>query len=242
MARVPPIVDGDDDRARTRASSRDTDGNAADGTRRATVEASLASGVTHVAVLADDVDVVGLDLLSYLDAMDSSGFGISSPSFAEFDRRPFMAARAECASHRTDFVDVLFAVFARGAWGCWQSLLDPVGNGYGWGTDLAVSDLCRAPAGILDGFRAFHRGNRTYPHRIAARQMHSWLAKAAGLARAEDRLAYRRCVCQHRPASFGRCERYRNGTRPGAGKATTTTTMTPGGARDTDCLSQLRKA
>jgi hypothetical protein len=132
----------------------------------------LTNDVTHVAIMMDDMDVADLDLSRFVALMDFTGFGVASPAFPN-DYYEVMRRRCECVYHRTDFVNVMFAVFTRRVWQCWQSLVDPVGNSYGWGMDIALAGLCNTTSGVLDVFDTYHRGSsRIYSTEEASKQMH----------------------------------------------------------------------
>jgi Protein of unknown function (DUF707) len=194
-----------------------------------------------VAILMDDVGVGSLHLSRFVALMGDAGFGVASPAF-NGDWFEGMHRRNECAYHRTDFVNVMLAVYTRQAWECWQGLVDPAHNMYGWGMDVAMSTLCGTPSGILDAFQSHHprarRGTRTYPAQTAKEQMEWWLENRTGVPR--DRVGqYKQCVTQRRPlAAFPRCELYRNGTRPSRAAAVAATSVPPPGW---DCASEFQQ-
>jgi Protein of unknown function (DUF707) len=173
----------------------------------------LTNDVTHVAIMMDDMDVADLDLARFVALMDFTGFGVASPAFPN-DYYEVMRRRCECVYHRTDFVNVMFAVFTRRVWQCWQSLIDPVANSFGWGMDIALAGLCNTTSGVLDVFDTYHRGSsRIYSTEEASKQMVSWIVKHTNIQR-ENEKRYRDCVTIHRPkAVFPRCELYWDGTQ-----------------------------
>jgi Protein of unknown function (DUF707) len=88
---------------------------------------------------------------------------------------------AHCQAHQTGFVEMLFTVFTKEKWMCWQDNLDLEINEYGWGYDFALADLCNASLGIIDHETAFHRaplsdgGSASYDHGKAGEQMGTWI-------------------------------------------------------------------
>jgi hypothetical protein len=195
----------------------------------------LARGVTHVAVMMDDVDVADLDLLRFVALMDFTGFGVASPCFPN-EHYGVMRKRCDCVYHRTDFINVLFTVFTRRVWQCWQDHIDPVENSLGWGMDAAVAGLCNTTSGILDVFESHHRGStksRLYNGGEANRQMAFWVANHTKVDRYKVG-KYLHCVSQQRPfTAFPHCELYWDGTHHSdAAKPV---------AADWDCTSQSRQ-
>ena len=176
-----------------------------------------------MAVLMDDVDVADLDLPRFVALMDFAGFGVATPAFVD-EQYVVMRKRCDCVYHRTDFVNVLFTVFTTRVWRCWQARIDPAGNRYGWGMDMAVAGLCNTTSGILDVFDAHHprssKEGRLYSAEEANKQLAAWIVKHTKV-QLENVREYRECVSVHRPlAAFPRCELYWDGThRPEEGKA-----------------------
>jgi hypothetical protein len=165
---------------------------------------------THVGVLMDDVDVTGVELGDFLTLMDWSGFGVASPAFDD-PIYPSMRPRYNCFYHRTDFVNIFFAVFARDAWGCWQDrLIDTDRNPLGWGMDATLHRVCNATLGVLDAHHGIHKEKRTsYSQAEARRQMYEYIAGRVG---ATDPKKYLECAGQTRPAAFEECQMYWDGT------------------------------
>jgi hypothetical protein len=165
---------------------------------------------THVAVLMDDVDVTGVELGDFLALMDWSGFGVASPAFDD-PIYPSMRARYNCFFHRTDFINIFFAVFTRDAWVCWQdSLIDTDRNPLGWGMDATLHRVCNVSLGVLDAHLGVHKEKRTsYSQAEARRQMYEFIAGRVGAA---DPKKYLECAGQTRPAAFEECQLYWDGT------------------------------
>lgn len=173
----------------------------------------LTDGVTHVAIMMDDMDVADLDLARFVALMDFTGFGVASPAFPN-EYYEVMRRRCECVYHRTDFVNIMFAVFTRRVWQCWQSLIDPTENSYGWGMDIALAGLCNTTSGVLDVFDTYHRGSsRIFSTDEASKQMVTWIVNRTNVQREKEK-RYRDCVTIHRPKEvFPRCELYWDGTQ-----------------------------
>jgi hypothetical protein len=214
MKRVPPLTD-----LTTVTTATATAGTAAAAAPPSAVQSPalgrIARGVTHVAVLMDDVDVADLDLPRFVALMDFAGFGVATPAFID-EQYAVMRKRCDCVYHRTDFINVLFTVFTRRVWRCWQARIDPVENSYGWGMDMAVAGLCNTTSGILDVFESYHprssREGRLYSAEEANKQLASWIVKHTKV-QLENVREYRECVSVHRPlAAFPRCELYWDGT------------------------------
>jgi hypothetical protein len=108
----------------------------------------LSQTTSHVAVLMDDVDIQGIDVVSFLNTMNESGYDLASGSIDNWHYE-CMHSREVCRSHRTDYVDVLFAVFTAEAWLCWKNQFDLQINSYGWGYDVTFADQCKAKVGVV---------------------------------------------------------------------------------------------
>lgn len=105
---------------------------------------------THVAVLMDDIDVFThrLDAAHMLDRMEQKGYQMASSSFPRGSvHREGLFQRADCQSHETGYVDILFTIFDWKTWKCWQDHIDLEINPYGWGYDVLVGDLCGGGGG-----------------------------------------------------------------------------------------------
>jgi len=145
---------------------------------------------THVAVLMDDIDVKtnNVSAARMIDRMDSKGYQMVSAAVPGWSK-PAMSPRSECRSHETGFIDVLFAIYERESWLCWQRSIDLGINSFGWGYDLTFSDLCNASVGVIDTDQAIHyeppefacKGGggggctRSYNKGAAMNQMFSWI-------------------------------------------------------------------
>jgi Protein of unknown function (DUF707) len=220
MKRVPPLTD-------LTTATTATAGTAAAAAPPSAVQSPalrrLAGGVTHVAVMMDDVDVADLDLPRFVALMEFAGFGAATPAFLG-EQYAVMRKRCDCVYHRTDFVNVLFTVFTRRVWQCWQAGIDPAKNRHGWGMDMAVAGLCNTTSGVLDVFDSYHprssKEGRLYSAEEANQQLASWIVKHTKVKRESVR-EYRECVSVHRPlAAFPHCELYWDGThRPEEAKS-----------------------
>lgn len=165
---------------------------------------------THVGVLLDDVDVTGVELVDFLHLMDWSNFGVASPAFDD----PIYASmhvRYNCFFHRTDFVNIFFAVFTSDVWACWQSrMIDTTNNPLGWGMDATLHHVCGATLGVIDAYEGVHRETQTsYSQTEARRQMYQFIASHA---ETDNPKRYLECAGQERPAAFEECQLYWDGT------------------------------
>jgi Protein of unknown function (DUF707) len=174
------------------------------------VPALSPTNYTHVAVLLDDVDVTGIQLVDFLHLMDWSNFGVASPAFDD-PIYESMHVRYNCFYHQTDFVNIFFAVFTSEVWTCWQDrMIDTARNPLGWGMDATLHRVCDATVGVIDAYVGVHRETRTsYSQTEARRQMYQFIASRAGT---DNPKRYLECVGQERPAAFEECQLYWDGT------------------------------
>jgi Protein of unknown function (DUF707) len=167
---------------------------------------------SHVAILMDDIDATGVDMVDTLGTMEKSGFGAASPVVDDPDY-PFTRRRANCLSHRTDFVNVFFTVMTTPVWQCWQSNIDIEFNKHGWGLDTTLSDLCNTTIGIIDAYEIVHMqvGATSYSRAKAKLEMWRWILSKTG----KEARPYLRCTSgiEGRPSLFKECLLYKNGTR-----------------------------
>lgn len=170
------------------------------------------TNASHVAILMDDVDASKVDMIETLVVMEQSGFGAASPAVDD-PTYPFTSRRANCLSHRTDFVNVFFTIMSTPVWQCWQSNIDITINGHGWGMDMALSDLCNTTIGVIDDYEIVHtqEGSTSYSISKAELEMNSWIQSRTG----KEPSAYWRCTSriEGRPTLFDECLMYQNGTK-----------------------------
>eukprot|EP01084_Bolivina_argentea_P287235 492825_1 len=171
--------------------------------------------ITHVAILMDDIDISSIDILNFLHIQNQSSFNVASASFPHH-HYPAMHTRDQCLSHQTNFTDILFTIFDRNAWLCWQKHINLDINHYGWGYDVTFNILCNVSIGIIDdNATAIHTGStRSYRGGVAWKQMLSWIQFAfrtfngTNLSRNEAK-NYFRYVSLERSKTFPICSLYR---------------------------------
>lgn len=167
--------------------------------------------ITHVAVLIDDIDVSDIDMPDFLRTMTVGNYSMASPSTRRSNHEIPMLQRKECRSHRTDFADILFAVFERDAWKCWQESIDVDINPMGWGFDLTFHKLCNATVGVIDTALFLHlkhgRKGATYNWGPAFQGMWRWIQHVQNDVtdqKAADR--FKKYTSQEKVKSFPRCD------------------------------------
>jgi Protein of unknown function (DUF707) len=171
--------------------------------------AALASA-THVAILIDDIDAGNVNVPALLRTMRLANFDVTAPSLP--GRYSVHEMRSHCQAHKTGFVEILFTIFTKETWTCWQDNLNLEINDHGWGYDLALADMCNANLGIIDHETAFHRappsdaGVSTYDTGKAADQMFAWIMATRGYT-GEQVDDYRNFVVRQRPFTFPYCHR-----------------------------------
>eukprot|EP01084_Bolivina_argentea_P287236 492826_1 len=179
--------------------------------------------ITHVAILMDDIDISSIDILNFLHIQNQSSFNVASASIA--DRHyPAMRTRDQCLSHQTNFTDILFTIFDRNAWLCWQKHINLDINHYGWGYDVTFNILCNVSIGIIDdNATAIHVGGpcegggactRSYNSDAASNQMLSWIQFAfktfnGTILSRNEADNYFKYVTLERSETFPRCSLYR---------------------------------
>jgi Protein of unknown function (DUF707) len=172
--------------------------------------AAALQSATHVAILIDDIDAGNVDLPALLRTMRLANFDVTGPSLP--GRYSVHEMRSHCQAHKTGFVEILFTIFTKETWTCWQDNLNLEINDHGWGYDLALADMCNANLGIIDHETAFHRappsdaGVSTYDTGKAADQMNAWIMVARGYTMAQA-VAYGNFVARERHLTFPYCHR-----------------------------------
>lgn len=177
---------------------------------------SVIGNATHVAVLIDDIDVSAVNVSSFLSTIHQAGYDVASASIPGWHYKA-MHPRAECKSHRTDFADVLFLVYTRQAWRCWQQQIDLTVNEFGWGYDVTFAEKCNVTVGIIDEAIARHQVDcanggdctRSYNGAAASRQQMDWFQHATELPREQLR-QYWEYVVYKRPQTFPYCDEFQH--------------------------------
>lgn len=148
---------------------------------------------SHVAVIMDDIDVFShhLDTSFMLDRMEKMGYNMASSSFPRGSvHREGLHQRAECTSHETGYVDILYTIYDWKSWKCWQDNIDLEINPYGWGYDVLVGDVCQVRIGVIDdqavAVHVTHPCEKeggcrksSYDTDAARKQMEAWIAHAS---------------------------------------------------------------
>jgi len=144
------------------------------------------SSSTWVAIMMDDVSPLNLHVGTFLNTMQRHGIHAMSPAILPKWHWELMNQRQHCLVRQVTHVDILFVVFTRAAYACWQKQIDVVRNHYGWGYDVAFSTVCNVSVGIADQHLALHttstsepsgeiRKERLYSESRALEDMWSWL-------------------------------------------------------------------
>jgi len=165
---------------------------------------------THVALLLDDVDVSSINMTDFLHTMTQANYSMASASTRWSNHKVPMTQREECISHRSDFADILFAVFQLDAWLCWQNQIDLDINKMGWGYDVTFHQLCKASVGVIDTalFKKLRHGKNgaTYNWNSAAQQMHRWIEYVQNYTDEEDAKKYFHHIAKEKVKLFPRCD------------------------------------
>lgn len=173
---------------------------------------------THVILMMDDIDASKVQVPALIHTMDRVGYEAASPSLPGWQTSSLLQ-RKYCLAHRSDHIDILFTVFRKSAWDCWQSMIhDGISNRHGWGFDLTFSEYCgNIPLGIIDHEIAFHDPDecqnggdcaaRSYDSDVARKEMDKWIMRAkADVETIEEADAYFKHVAFLRPTTFEYCD------------------------------------
>lgn len=165
---------------------------------------------THVAILIDDVDVSSINMTDFLHTMTRAKYSMASASTRWSNHKVPMTRREECISHRSDFADILFAVFQLDAWLCWQNQIDLDINTMGWGYDVTFHQLCNASVGVIDTalFSKLRHGRNgaTYNWNSAAQQAHRWIEYVQNYTDEADAKKYFHYIAKEKVKLFPRCD------------------------------------
>ena len=88
--------------------------------------------------MMDDIEVSNLHMGSFMKTFRQQHLDVAAPSIANTWYWSVMntaPANWRCLVRKTLFVDMLFTVFTRSAYACWQRQLDLTANPIGWGYD-----------------------------------------------------------------------------------------------------------
>jgi Protein of unknown function (DUF707) len=170
--------------------------------------AAVLQSATHVAILIDDIDAGNVDLPALLRTMRLANFDVTAPSLP--GRYGVHQKRNDCQAHKTGFIEILFTIFTKEKWTCWQDNLNLEINDHGWGYDITLADICDASLGIIDHETAFHRappsdgGQSSYDTEKAWGQMFHWIkaVKNYTMAQSEEYVDF---VKNQRPSNFPHC-------------------------------------
>lgn len=172
---------------------------------------------THVILMMDDIDASRVQLPTMIHTMQNVGYAVASPSLPGWQTSSLLQ-RHHCLAHRSDHVDILFAVFTKPAWDCWQNMIHAgMQNHHGWGFDLTFSEYCNIPLGIIDHEMALHDPEecqsggdcteRSYDSEVARAEMDQWIMDAnVGVDTVEEADAYFKHVAFLRPTTFDYCD------------------------------------
>jgi hypothetical protein len=178
---------------------------------RSAVESS-----THVALLLDDMDAQYVNLPALLRTMHVAQLDVAGPSIPAWNT-PSCLSRMHCRAHQTGHVDVLFTIYTKEKWMCWQDHLNLTINENGWGYDITMGDLCQASIGIVDHEAAYHNPvcedadqtkcvERTYNGNAAWDQMFDWIKASMNFTTMEEARPYYYGVSVYKPGDMPFCK------------------------------------
>lgn len=175
------------------------------------------SAYSHTVLMMDDIDATSVRLPAMIQTMERAGYSAATPSLPGWQTSSLLQ-RKHCLAHRSDHIDILFTVFTKAAWDCWQSMIHTgVANHYGWGFDLTFSEYCGITLGITDHEMARHDPERcesggdcemrSYDSEAARNEMDQWIISAnVGVETIEEANAYFKHVAFLRPLTFDYCD------------------------------------
>jgi hypothetical protein len=178
---------------------------------RSAVESS-----THVALLLDDMDAQYVNLPALLRTMQVAQLDVAGPSIPAWNT-PSCLSRMHCRAHQTGHVDVLFTIYTKEKWTCWQQHLNLTINENGWGYDITMGDLCNASIGIVDHEAAYHNPvcedadqskcvERTYNGNAAWDQMFDWIKASMNFTTMEEARPYYYGVSLYKTGDMPYCK------------------------------------
>lgn len=156
-------------------------------------------GSTYVAIMMDDVTPVSLDIQTFLSSMKRHNLGMLSASIATKWNWKVMNQNESCLLRKVGYSDILFSVFTREAFLCWQNIIDLTINPSGWGYDVAFPKLCKVEIGVSDQHMILHStGNpgeknkeRSYDDQTAKTMLWRWLRHSLHWKIPDDESGYR---------------------------------------------------
>jgi len=139
----------------------------------------LSGSSDYVALMMDDVAPQNVDFRSFMRTMQQHRLDLASAAVPDW-HWPVMRPHADCLLRRSVYVDMLFAVFTRKAYDCFQRHMNLSINHGGWGYDATFHLLCAMPMGILDQHFVCHTTGeeRSYDDRTARDDLWRWLRYA----------------------------------------------------------------
>eukprot|EP00930_Biecheleria_cincta_P083298 TRINITY_DN7289_c0_g2_i1.p1 TRINITY_DN7289_c0_g2~~TRINITY_DN7289_c0_g2_i1.p1 ORF type:complete len:753 (+),score=99.07 TRINITY_DN7289_c0_g2_i1:81-2339(+) len=157
------------------------------------------SSASYIAIMMDDVILENLDLQTYISSMEKHKLHVLSASVLPSWNWKSMQRNSSCLLRETNYADILFAVFTREAFVCWQDLIDVNLNPHGWGYDVSFPTLCKASVGVSDQHSVVHSTGvpgeagkeRSYSDAAAKDSMWSWLRQSLKWHIPTDREGYR---------------------------------------------------
>lgn len=135
----------------------------------------------YIGLLMDDVYVENNDMNSFFKLMDVYDVDVAAAALPNWHWH-IMKKRDDCLLRRTRYTDMLFTVFKKSAFVCWQNQINTTLNRMGWGYDLTFKRSCSVNIAILDTHTAIHmsgerRGqDRLYDEKYAFEDMWNWLS------------------------------------------------------------------
>lgn len=137
----------------------------------------------HVLLAMDDVvPSDAFNTTAFVQTLERHRFDVLSAGVGATDGyvHTTMRPRADCSTYATNYIDMLFVLFAPDAWRCWTSRIDTRVNRLGWGYDVTFQRLCGVRIGVSHEFHVMHRrlhsSVRSYSRREALRQQAAWFA------------------------------------------------------------------
>jgi hypothetical protein len=183
---------------------------------QSTLSRSAVESSTHVALLLDDMDAQYVNLPALLRTMQLAQLDVAGPSVPAWNT-PSCLSRMNCQAHQTGHIDVLFTIYAKEKWTCWQDHLNLTINENGWGYDITMGDLCNASIGIVDHEAAYHNPvcedadqskcvERTYNGNAAWDQMFDWIKASMNFTTMEEARPYYYGVSVYKPGDMPYCK------------------------------------
>mmetsp|Transcript_63203 Transcript_63203/g.105161 ORF Transcript_63203/g.105161 Transcript_63203/m.105161 type:complete len:1055 (+) Transcript_63203:132-3296(+) len=161
------------------------------------------SDAQFVALMMDDVDVSDINPIPFMLTMQEFGLDVASPAVHDW-HLALMRPVKDSVVRNTSYVDMLFTIFTRTAWQCWQKEINVEVNHLGWGYDLTLHKACGVSVGIIDEHAISHINvaeQRTYSHQEALKQMIKWVQHRLGISNNESAKRYIEAVYQVAEAS-----------------------------------------